>query len=472
MTVIASATKPSALPPRFEVFPEALTVHERWASWRWELRKEKRSAKQRWTKPPRNARTDEAASSTNAATWSPFAAAVAAYDRGGWDGVGFMLGAPFSGADLDNVRDPATGTIHPVALEVVTALASYTEITPSGRGLRVFTTGRLPDGWRSTKKWTIEIELYDEARFLTVTGWHLDDTPTTVEDRPDALAALHERVARETDRAVPPSGGSHVPSSSSCRRPIEDTDLLAAIRASQQGATFSRLFDHGCADGEDHSALDLHLCSLLAFWCARDPDQIDRLFRQSALFRSKWTERHYRDGRTYGQATITKAIAGCRETYMSGRRRHASARPHPSTRLEPSPIRLVSEYEPTPSAPPQPYTFDHAFPAEHFVSQMIAYASACTDAAYDYHELAALILLANVTPNVRAWLSSPSPGRWPASWRPSPVRTPSRLPRRTARYAAISWSKCCPSTARRGASSTSAIATWRARTSRRTPAPY
>ena len=48
------------------------------------------------------------------------------------------------------------------------------------------------------------------------------------------------------------------------------------------------------------------------------------LFRLSGLMRAKWDKVHHADGRTYGQATIAKAIDGCRETY--------SGKPGPANR--------------------------------------------------------------------------------------------------------------------------------------------
>jgi len=50
------------------------------------------------------------------------------------------------------------------------------------------------------------------------------------------------------------------------------------------------------------------------------------------------------------------------------------------------------------------YQFRHGWPDGHFVSRYIAYCSARTDAAHEYHEAAALALLAAVTPNVRTFL--------------------------------------------------------------------
>ena len=48
------------------------------------------------------------------------------------------------------------------------------------------------------------------------------------------------------------------------------------------------------------------MCSLIAFW-TWDHGQIDRLFRQSGLYREKWDERH--GAQTYGERTIVQALS-------------------------------------------------------------------------------------------------------------------------------------------------------------------
>ena len=42
---------------------------------------------------------------------------------------------------------------------------------------------------------------------------------------------------------------------------------------------------------------------------------MDSIFRQSGLHRPKWDEKHYSDGRTYGQETIARAKELCSEVY-------------------------------------------------------------------------------------------------------------------------------------------------------------
>ena len=116
-------------------------------------------------------------------------------------------------------------------------------------------------------------------------------------------------------------------------------DLIARASRSRSGARFTRLFA-GKWEGQygSQSEADLALCASLAFWTGKDTDQIDAFFRQSGLFRPKWDERHYGNGRTYGEETIAKAIAGCRETYRSGPERASESPAHedglPEIRLE------------------------------------------------------------------------------------------------------------------------------------------
>jgi primase-polymerase (primpol)-like protein len=104
---------------------------------------------------------------------------------------------------------------------------------------------------------------------------------------------------------------------------LDDAELVRRARSAANGEKFARLWNgdtSGYADGnnEGRSEADFALCSLLAFWCGPDKDRIDRLFRQSGLMRPKWDERHYGDGRTYGQGTIGHALAGRTEFWSEG----------------------------------------------------------------------------------------------------------------------------------------------------------
>ena len=108
------------------------------------------------------------------------------------------------------------------------------------------------------------------------------------------------------------------------------------------GKKFESLFRYGHTSpyGGDESRADFALVALLAFWCRDDPVRIDSLFRESALMRPKWNERHSGDGRTYGQLTIDKVLASPHEVYSAKARVSsdgASSSGAPSADAEPEP---------------------------------------------------------------------------------------------------------------------------------------
>lgn len=71
------------------------------------------------------------------------------------------------GVDLDDCLSDA-GELEPWAAEIVERLGSYSEISPSGKGLRIFVNGRLPHNALGRKSGKLEI--YCGKRYLTVTG--------------------------------------------------------------------------------------------------------------------------------------------------------------------------------------------------------------------------------------------------------------------------------------------------------------
>ncbi len=134
------------------------------------------------------------ASSTNPETWTDFETAVSRFERGGFDGIGFAFTKddPFTGIDLDDCMSLDTGEITPGAAELVRRFDSYTEITPSGEGLRVWIRAVKPAG-RCSKP---GLEVYDSGRYFTVTGRMLPGSRKTIEDRQGELEAL-EKEERE-----------------------------------------------------------------------------------------------------------------------------------------------------------------------------------------------------------------------------------------------------------------------------------
>jgi RecA-family ATPase len=90
---------------------------------------------------------------------------------------------------------------------------------------------------------------------------------------------------------------------------LSDDRIIELCRKAKNAAKFASLFDDGATAGYGSaSEADLALISILAFY-TQEPDQLDRLYRRSALCRQKW-ERH-----DYRQHTIDRAVSGLSETY-------------------------------------------------------------------------------------------------------------------------------------------------------------
>jgi hypothetical protein len=286
------------------IIPTELTSRPQWVVWRWEERDGKPD------KPPYNPKTGKLASSTNPTTWTTFEQAMGVCDSGDWDGVGyvFTVDDPFAGVDLDNCIDPTSGEIAPWAQAIIKFLSSYSEVSPSKMGVKIFLQGRLPDDGR--RRHGKALEMYDRGRYFTVTGDHVQGTPTTIEDRTAELTALHAWI-------FSPNGASPQPEAS-CRREVllTDREIIAKAMAATNGAKFERLWSGDTSGYPSESEADLALTDLLAFWAGGDADQMDRLFRQSGLYRPKWDER--RGPQTYGQITIDKALHDTREFYGDG----------------------------------------------------------------------------------------------------------------------------------------------------------
>lgn len=106
--------------------------------------------------------------------------------------------------DLDACRNPTTGQISDWAKAVIRKFSSYTEITPSGTGFRIFGTvpklkplrvikfGPPPQGMGDHKQAELQVMGYGAASYVTVTGWRLPGAPNALKDCADGLRWLTE----------------------------------------------------------------------------------------------------------------------------------------------------------------------------------------------------------------------------------------------------------------------------------------
>ena len=247
-------------------------------------------------KIPMNVMTGQPAKSNDPETWTDFDSAVALAIQRGYSGIGFMFQPPYVGLDFDHcIKD---GVIEPHVLEILKLLNAYSEASPSGKGIHTICKGTIPRGRKLTK---MGIEIYTKGRFFTVTGDQLLDYAGGVPDRTAELKQIWEKYFE-------PSG---------------QDNIISKIAKSKDGDKFNKLFSgQWQGDYPSQSEADFALCNKLAFWTGKEAAKMDTLFRQSGLFRPKWDEKHFGDGRTYGQSVVEKAINDCVDSYSKENKRH------------------------------------------------------------------------------------------------------------------------------------------------------
>jgi len=261
-----------------------------WVCWHAELREGKT------TKIPYSPESGSRARSDDPATWGTLSEAKKAARDGDLDGIGFVFteSDPFCGVDLDACVDPETGEIASWAGEIVGALDSYTEFSPSGTGLHVLLRAKLPPGGNRRAR----IEMYDRGRFFTVTGRRLRGTSHVLEERQEQLSALHDRLFSPRERDVPERQGKVA-----WDRGLDDDEVLRKAASAANGARFAALWAGDRSGYASDSEADLALCSMLAFWVGPDETRISSLFSRSGLMREKWDREDYR------RRTISRAIS-------------------------------------------------------------------------------------------------------------------------------------------------------------------
>lgn len=227
-------------------------------------------------------------------TWSNFSNVLKCYDSKQYQGIGFMFtGSGITGIDIDHCIED--GRLSTLAEEIIDICNSYTEKSPSGKGIHIYMQGVVPKGIKK------EIEMYSEGRYFTVTGDKLNDL--NVESRQIVLDQLYKKYSRESF-----TGTMTYPK---IRRRLEpglsdDEILQRAFNNKRNGSKIKALYDGDMNGyGNDHSAADLALCGYLAPWLDRDFDRINRAITNSGLYRDKW------DRPDYKLRTISRAIAGC-----------------------------------------------------------------------------------------------------------------------------------------------------------------
>jgi putative DNA primase/helicase len=280
--------------------PKTLREEKAWICWRFVERDGK------MTKVPTSPFTGKDINAQNPQNWQSFERAISLSHRPGIDGIGFVFSEEndFVGVDIDHCVDDR-GNLSQFAEEMVQALDSYTEISPSGTGIHIICRGELPEGKRKNSE--LGLEMYDADRYFTVTGDKIGIQ--SVAERTEELAEIYDRLIGRTIAGEVRKGRGERKLQRELEGDLDKDQILERMVRGKDGNKLRDLFEGDWGFYyESQSEADLRLVNALAFYTNGDQELMDELFRESALYRKKWDTVHYGSGMTYGDELIEKAI--------------------------------------------------------------------------------------------------------------------------------------------------------------------
>lgn len=242
---------------------------KQWCVWRYE---QDRKNPQRRIKRPRQSR-QEVAKTDDPSTWLSLEKACHVAQADDMDGIGLMLNGDLLGCDLDACYDPTTGLLEPWAQEIVDRLDSYTEISPSGYGVKIFIRGDIGGTNGVNVQWGSGVVLSDgtvkkyeialvggarSARYFTVTGQIYHPVAVREVDLDD-VAWLRQKI-EAVRREIKGSPEKRYNASSVARLSADSTPRAVTTNA----ASLALLVDLKASPKGDDLSANFHR---LVTWC-------------------------------------------------------------------------------------------------------------------------------------------------------------------------------------------------------------
>lgn len=158
--------------------PAAMRERQQWLLWRFEsFDGDKKPRKVPYYASGRKRRGQQG-SDEDRAQLVGFDEALALVEARRFEGLGFAFlpGDGLIGIDLDGAIDPDTGEVTERCQNIIAACASYTELSPSGRGVHIIVQGTTT----TFKNNDVGVEVFCGRQFFTCTGRRWAGTPAEV----------------------------------------------------------------------------------------------------------------------------------------------------------------------------------------------------------------------------------------------------------------------------------------------------
>ena len=254
----------------FDNIPAEMRDYKSWCVW-----KSEQSESGRLTKIPYSPLTGRRIDPTDSNDFVTFEDAIKAATN--WSGIGFVLSDadPYAFIDLDEPKNPDGSALDPdeyanrVAIQhsIFNNFPSYSELSPSGKGLHIILKGEVPAGRKRDS-----VEIYSNLRFMTMTGNVYRDAP--IQYYNGELLALWQEM-------TPPNRDPNLYYAGLEKETISDDEVIRYASTASNGALFNRLFFNADITGyPGQSEADFALIDIIAFY-SRNRTQTARIFQNS-----------------------------------------------------------------------------------------------------------------------------------------------------------------------------------------------
>lgn len=247
------------------------------------------------------------ASSTDPLTWDTYENVK---NKKGYSGIGFVLPLDNTilGIDLDKCLDENKKIINKDFQLFVKKANTYTEISPSQKGLHLFfyvKDGVQLKAHRSSK--CLGFEVYSSGRYFTFTSSYYEELKkmrSISQEEVDNLLSIvrYPWIDKKDDKKE-----QNIISIT-----LSDEEIMQRMFDSKNGEKIRKLWNGDISQqNNDDSAADMALCMHLSFWTQKNQERVRSLWLLSPLGQRKKTQSR----KDYQDVTISHAISATREVY-------------------------------------------------------------------------------------------------------------------------------------------------------------
>lgn len=246
----------------FLAIPEELRLINQWVCWRYEDVGARKA-----TKVPYSPISGKHADVNKPDTWGTFEEAFNTLNVGSYSGLGFVFTEddPYTFIDLDDTEGNQVDFER--QLKIFKEFDSYSEVSPSGKGLHIIIKGNVPSGRRRS-----HIEIYSSQRYATMTGNVHNIKP--IADRQELLSQLWEQMGGTVNNIVYDGNSPEI---------ATDQEILTRALDAINGDKFEKLLSGKWQDlYTSQSEADIAFIDIVSFY-TQNKIQIARIFRASPL---------------------------------------------------------------------------------------------------------------------------------------------------------------------------------------------